>query len=70
MISKTQKQVLKVKADERLSNLENQVRAIRGGDISVETLYALVVSGHLVYKKGMGLDHDEVIGAIKKGLEA
>ena len=65
----TQKQVNKVKADERLSNLEKQVREIKLGHINEETLFALVVSGHLVYKQGMGLSHDSVIEAIKKGLE-
>jgi len=45
------------KRDPRLIDLEARVRALKR-DINLETVYALLLSGHSVYKQGIGLPHD------------
>jgi hypothetical protein len=53
--------------DPRLVQLEERVRRLKE-EINLETIYAIAVSGHLVYKGGMGLPHEAVVEAIRKGL--
>lgn len=37
--------------------------------ITMDMIYDIVLSGHSVYRQGMGLSHEAVYEAINKGLE-
>ena len=55
------------KRDERLITLEERVRALKA-EVNHETVYAIVLSGHSVYKGGMGLGHKCIHETIQKAL--
>lgn len=54
--------------DQRITDLVERVRMLKES-LNWGTIYAIILSGHSVYRQGIGLPHDVVIDAIKEGLD-
>lgn len=54
--------------DPRITDLVERVRMLKEA-VNWQTIYNIILSGHSVYKQGIGLTHEEVIDAIKEGLD-